>query len=249
MVSKLFRLILKIKNRILRQISRVAYEGQNVNFTSTISYFDAKDNLHTNSIKRDGIEDATVNHIVSNIIKQNPSNQPINLLDIGTGDGKLVSKLFQNIQIKNLNLVEPIEKFHNTLNLSNKNVEINWFSKLKEVENSEFELATLIGVAGYLDDKDFIDTLRKTSKLLKPGGLICIRSVLKHSEPELIEVSRFKLKKLFFINSNYESYTYKTIRRSLASEINLILKNFNELDLKRVDHLGKNCFLHVWHKK
>ena len=68
MVSKLFRLIHKIKNRILRQISRVAYEGQNVNFTGTISYFDAKDNLHTNSIKQDGIEDATVVLIVSNII-------------------------------------------------------------------------------------------------------------------------------------------------------------------------------------
>jgi 2-polyprenyl-3-methyl-5-hydroxy-6-metoxy-1,4-benzoquinol methylase len=243
----LSNLISRLAKRLLKQVSLHPYYGQSVNFQSTLEYFDGESGLHTYNIKKTGIEDAAVELIASTWLENFDNTTKCNLLDIGTGEGALLKKIAAKVSLSNIQAVEPLEKYHGSVELDSPDVEICWVTGIKSVKSHSIDFCTMIGVAAYMDDSTFVATLRDIEKILRPGGLLFVRSVLKHTHPELKVVS-YRNFRLLSAYHRFKSIKYKTIRRTLCSELNIISNHFNVFRLKRVHHLGQDCFLHVWIK-
>ena len=241
------KIVSRLNKRLFRKISQQPYLGQQVDFQSTLKYFDLVNSLHTHKIKKSGIEDDTVIKIVSACRERFKDTIPLKIVDIGTGEGALIKKIENKIRLSQIDAVEPLEKYHDTVSFEKSDVKINWVTDIKSVDHYGKDFCTMIGVAAYMDDASFINTMHNIDKILKPGGLLFIRSVLKHTNPQLKTVS---FRKLAFLNDNQNvaPSEYKTIRRTLYSELNLVANSLDNYKLQNVYHLAQDCFLHVWIK-
>jgi SAM-dependent methyltransferase len=105
-------------------------------------------------------------------------NNPKNILDVGCGSGRLLSKISKNWNVSKLSGVEP----NDDARLLLKKKGFNGYETLDEVENNHYDVAIAIAVLEHVADPDFFVSAIKQK--LKKNGLIIIavpsRSIGSH---------------------------------------------------------------------
>ena len=98
-------------------------------------------------------------------------------LDVGTGDGEIIEKLYKSA--KSVSAIEP-NKIYRTL-LKKKNFKV--YKMIDETENETFDVITLFHVFEHLLDP--IETLKKLKSRLSKNGIIIIE--VPHAKDFLLE--------------------------------------------------------------
>lgn len=138
------------------------------------------------------------------------ANKGSDVLDIGTGTGLIVNKIYDKVQ--SVECIEPFTQFTNFI-VNSDNIIIHNCNIFDYETTKTFDVITLFGFASYFSENEIMQIYEKCYRFLKTGGVIIIKN--QFGINETVEVCGY---------SEENKSQYYSQYRSVEKEMN-ILKN------------------------
>lgn len=143
-----------------------------------------------------------------------------NILDIGTGSGLIVNKLYD--KVNNIVCVEPFANFTQFI-VKSPNIEIINKDIFKFNTDKKFDLITAFGFINYFNEEESIEIYQKLLNYLKPNGKIIIKNQFGVEEDVIVA------------GYSQEQQTDYFARYGYIEKEKLILKDLGYTDIKSYD--------------
>lgn len=147
--------------------------------------------------------------IDANFILKN-SNKNSNILDLGSGTGIIVNKIYDKIGF--ITCVEPFDDFTKYIDKSDNIIIVN--STLKEFETEKkFDLITAFGIMQYFSEQEAIDLYTKYYSYLKIGGKFIIKNQFGVNEDVIVDGFSEEQKTNYFSSYRYINKELKILEK------------------------------------
>ena len=149
------------------------------------------------------------------------ANKNTSILDIGTGTGLIINKIYNHI--KNVDCVEPYPEFTKFI-VKSENVTVineNFFDFMTD---KIFDLITIFGTMHYVNEEEAIEIYRKSDSLLRRGGHIIIKNQFGINEDVTVSGYSEEQKTDYFAQ-------YRHINKEVSILKDVGFKNTNVVDI------------------
>lgn len=149
------------------------------------------------------------------------ANENTSVLDIGTGTGLIVNKIYN--KIKSVDCVEPYSEFTKFV-VKNRNVTIINKNFFDFITNKTFDLITIFGTMHYVNEEEAIEIYQKSYSFLKRDGYIIIKNQFGINEDVTVSGYSEEQKTDYFAQ-------YRHINKEVEILKNVGFRNINVVDI------------------